>query len=344
MIKLYLDTGAIALLADGQVSDQQVQRLLEAARHHQAVLLVSAAHVIDISRSDDPPTQARMAAVIEAFPFKAAVVRRPQDHEKGGLDAALTGDASIDRPTTGSLPVRPFVRWDDFMRQEGFNHEHLDAISTTFSRFGEAKNLSFEGRRIAQAPPEMEAAMPHILSALVQASSAEEFIARLAFALPHLPMAPSQVEAIWPIMATSKPALLELAAERGVTLESMVLKLWKRPEAVGADLAGIGVKGGYDRWMEVARHVAPGTWLSALLVKANVRNERRRPGMGDSADQEHVAYLPYVDVATVDAHNHAVLSTALRQHPSLSVRLLKNPTRDFAEVIEAMNAASAGRT
>lgn len=343
MMRLYLDTGALALIADCDASPPEIQRLLDSVQRNSVVLLISVGHLFDIARGDEP-TRARVAAAIDLFPSKAVAFHRPQQHERAGLAAALSGDVSVVSPEPRSLPLRSFASWADFLRREGIGPEQLDQMAQPISLFGEAKNQSFDFRREHADPPEMAAILPQILSAMAQVSSAEDLMARLAHLFPDPSAARAWAATFWPIFEASKAQLAPIAAERGVSLENLLLKLQKRPEAVGADLAGIGVKGGYDRWLEVARDVAPGTWLSALLVKANVRNERRRPGMGDSADHEHAAHLPYVDVATVDAHNHAVLHPALKQRPDLQVRLLKNPTRDFAEVVEAMDSATAERT
>lgn len=344
MMRLYLDTGALALIADGDASPPGIQRLLDSVRRNGAVLLISVGHLIDIARSGDEPTQARMAAAIDAFPFKAAVIRRPQDHERAGHEAALAGDTSVVAPDPRSLPLRPFASWADFLRQEGIGPEQLRQMAEPFSMFGQAKNLSFEARSGQAEPAEMKTMMPDILSAMVQASSPEDLIERLAHIFPDPSVVQAQTAALWPLLEASRVQLAPVAAEKGVSVDDLLLKLWKRPEALGADMAGIGVKGGYDRWMEVARNVAPGTWLSALLVQTNESNRRRRPGMGDPPDHEHVAHLPYVEAATVDVHNYAAMNTAVRRRPGLSVRLLKNPTRDFAEVVEAMDSVTAGRT
>lgn len=85
-----------------------------------------------------------------------------------------------------------------------------------------------------------------------------------------------------------------------------------------ASIAWSAVKNGSALWHEHAPRVAPGLYLQHVSPYRRMRDRAAKPRDSDWADDQHVCYLPYVDVATVDG---AVLS---RIRPTLSVIRQRN--------------------
>lgn len=100
-----------------------------------------------------------------------------------------------------------------------------------------------------------------------------------------------------------------------------------------AAMAWAAVPGGDAKWHEHAPREAPGLYLQNVAPFRRIRDRAARPRDSDWADDQHLSFLPYVDIATVDGAVHSRISPTLdiiRKKDGFRRlgRILKNGDRD----------------
>jgi hypothetical protein len=104
-------------------------------------------------------------------------------------------------------------------------------------------------------------------------------------------------------------ALGELVKGAGGTPQRLVPQL--TAEQHGIPVWWRSVPNGVSRWLTAARSVAPGSFLRAIILRDKNKDSRRAPKLSDNADEFHVAFIPYVDVFTLDRENLAIMKRHL---------------------------------
>jgi hypothetical protein len=108
----------------------------------------------------------------------------------------------------------------------------------------------------------------------------------------------------------------------------------RRPELLSVGFAGADIRGGDDRWNALTSRVAPGLAIVAALSRNKRKNAARRVKGGDPADVLHVAFIPYMDLATIDAENLSAIEPILRlAQPRRNGAVITNPGRNLGPLI-----------
>jgi hypothetical protein len=147
----------------------------------------------------------------------------------------------------------------------------------------------------------------------------------------------------WPLVDRIWPLIFEHfqrhARSRGVSVEELLEHAICHPVSAAFGFAALGLRGGFDAWLEAARRVAPGLYFAAKLAQSNILDGRRQPDNGDRADYWHAVLSSYVDIATVDAHNFATLTRARAVANTIRpTRFLKNPGASLRGLIDAITS------
>lgn len=346
--RIYIDTGVLISLADDPAQGEYLRELTLAFRRSGSVLVVSVAHLLDLSRAVDRKSFDRVLRVIDEFPRRAEA-KLPASAELRLADALLAGTP---HPLAWSdLGLREVWSADGWCAsQEKLLEQYrlmlvlltlvpkaialvkspvfdLPGVRSRAARLRGSADLkravggaSFDevlssARDASLACGVVEAdadAVLRQLSELVAIIESPEEVARLvrlagiehkvdrnliAAVLDRIrtQMVPgTTIQRGYEYMRTE-------ARKFGGTFERLSDTLHGRPDRPKAPMSWAALKGGDDRWHEVAPVVAPGSYLGYALPFHRVHDRKATPLESDLIDDMHITFLPYVDVATVDA-------------------------------------------
>lgn len=310
-IRLYLDTAVILDIADGTLPRAEIEALHAAMVEHSAGLVLSLGHLWDLrsGRGVDRATEQRWCNAIEGFSSVWMVRSSPLKLEE---EALLLAEQQ--RPTGRDAPMPA----------------DLLSLAPVDSAEDLLRSLPWQiGPVLRMAGPMM--AVAETLSRRADSKSTRQ----LLFGLEKFPRTARALD--WMTRHTL-----------GLPIETFVRQMNKK-NAVGlssAPVRAITFRGGFEAWLAVAREVAPGQYLHVMLTRRKQQDLKRVPLGSDLADgYSHAAVLPYVDTATVDATNFAVLDIEAKKArcPRL-LRLLKNPgQKSLAPIVAALGDIARGR-
>lgn len=350
---VYLDAGTINRIADGDCAPESVAVLHAAMRETNATLVLSVAHIWDFCNGATEDTKARAARAIDAFPRRALVVDGPERTERAALDQQ--GDGKAFPLTSRVVPIWsprmfPLV---DFAREVFADvalMKHVSKFVNVASAFTHTTHLDAKNRRErrdakhtkpSQAREHRELT-ERVLTALFQVENAEQLRGVRTELLSHLPPAKrEEAEALLaPHFEAHAAKLIDgggVVRSRGLTPERGAQLTARQPSLTSVGYAGGGIRGGMERWYEVASAVAPGIALQVRLVDGNTSNVGREPTASDLADRLHMQYVPYMDVSTVDANNFASIKGLLpRLRCPRRGLVLSDPGPDLSPISRAL--------
>lgn len=341
--RVSLDSAVLMSIADGKRTTAEVSRLHEAMERVGAVLIVSEAHCSDAAAAEDAATRSRIATAIDAFPQSAYVLgdfaypqyvalRRFLDDAPDAAPAAPYDVVLLQRPQLGASLLCEPTQLAQFQSSARNN-----------AAFAQLQRFAYILRGAQSAPPGLVRSM---IPAIVRADTADK-LATAAFELvPELAAirdtpAAADRPAWWPALESAWPQiraqLHNMAAFRHVSVEDLIEHVIRQPVSAILGFVALDVRGGFERWLDAARQVAPGFYFSAKLAEVNVRDGRRRPDEGDRADHLHAMLAPYMDLVTVDRHNFEPLDRARRQATTIRPSVfLRNPAGSLQEIIDAI--------
>lgn len=352
---IYLDSGTINRIADGKCDPGSVGELHEVMRATQSTLLLSLAHAWDFCNGTDAATRRRVASAIDAFPGRALVCDGPEKFERQALNAVGDGkdfdptSSPLDRWSPKILPLSDFHReiFDDASIARG-----VDAIISLARNYTGASVLETGVRRQSRA--ERRAAtgksrgnrdlLERVQTAILAATSPAELrdtFARLVGALPEPDR--ERARALAEPILEGRLALMVSANESwrnlGMTPERAAQVFLKQHGLLSVDFAGALIRGGMDRWYEIAIKVAPAHAIKVRLAEAGTADDMRNPKVSDQADRLHVQYIPYVDLLVTDANNIAAIEPIVKKigMPRRAIAI-RDPGRNIRVLIERIGA------
>jgi len=369
MFLIYLDAGTINHIADGKCPPEQVADLHAAMREVGASLILSLAHVWDFCNNTDDATKQRVATAIDAFPSRMLIADSPEATEREALDRIGDG-AEFDADTYAPPHWQGrLFQARDFMRVcEPKVMDAADRFITCVRALTEAHRLGVQARRASTSGPSAQKqerdAVRAFLEGLFAAQNDEEIKAlvemRLASLSPEaraasdkmlkdgfekgIAMFPPEVREQMPqwsldlfcraVMQTRRDA-----ETHGITPGRAVQLAVKQPALNSVNWAGARIRGGMDRWYEIAGAVAPGMAIRVKIIEQNTGNAMRNPLHSDTADTIHVLYLPYMDLSVVDANNFsAYQSLQSKVRPRRKGVVVKDPGRDLRPLIQRIRS------
>jgi hypothetical protein len=297
--RLYLDTGVLLAIADGKEDAATVEHLIGTCDDHGVLLVVSSAHFQDLP--PDQPTQARLAVALERFRWLAFVIASPEDFEVfvTGFDIGLA--------------LAPNIRELNIAAAASVQM-HKNVQQKAFECFAAMQRIRAQNSEVSAIAREL-AAMTFV--SLLDGEPPRDMTTIFEGHRRHcgVKVGDREREAI----------LAELAPL--VTFLELVQELPNLPDD-WRTLALLRVKLSHEDY-------APGARLSSQLHRGFVQNIRRRPLRSDVVDLIHVAYFPYVDVATCDRAAFPLVSRRLSglKCPR-SVKLFRNG--QLLEVLRAV--------
>jgi hypothetical protein len=300
-IRVYLDTGVLADAADRTAPWDDLEPLLSAMSDTDAVLVVSLGHVIDLHRARDTVTREKMLEVVGQFERVMGVGKDILAAERAAVREGAEWEPGTVPPSLTLMPL------------EDPQRELVSAIAQDAANVvGMAHAADLSGRSAQGAPSKetntlFERALRAVASG--EAISVGDLYGPAANALPREIRA--QMEKSLAQLAPQFAKLRQKSqalGERGVTAAEFARQLAKRPAATEFDFDWFDVRGKHEAWLANARQHAPGNYL-VWILRRHQEQARRQLDPGDRADRIHAAILPYVDVATLDRENHAVIET-----------------------------------
>lgn len=346
--RVYLDTAVLHNIADqlgaheertNLPSRRSIQSLVDAVTESDAALLVSVGHIVDLVTADEE-TRARFVAALRLFPRVLGVACDPFSAQYQALRAALDGQPQSPR---WDLYLAEFPRVDDLVSSSQL--ESARSIAQEGARIHEGRRLAATFRR----PDErMKKRLPKLVQRLLAADSEHALAACLQewndgdmLTTEEQVVAGGDLTPVLDLFRQMKSRLEFLSELYGLEVSAMLEHVISCPESAQLGFAGLRTPGGFERWLETARLEAPGMYVVAALLKAQVRNVQRQPQQGDRMDFFHAFILPFVDVATIDRANFPALSRALLETQTARGRVaLKNPGADLRALVQAVRESA----
>ncbi len=318
---VYLDAGIINDIADGKKYPQSaVDDLHAAMREVGAALVISFAHVWDFARGTDEATRLRVSGSLNAFPAVVFLRQDPTSFERENL-REYGGRDDWQRDPSELLPRQIEAQLvEDFAAEVLLNPEIVSIAEQVVAVAMQATDADASARTSERqdagaAPP--RGLKVQAFAALTRAEPAADMLAfvraqfetyppeKRAEGEAAWPQIEAQINAMWlaiaPLLPQMRQAIEGLPADRIGRL--MVNK--SGLSAIG--FAGANIRGDDARRAEVMAWLSPGLAIVAALAERNAKNIGRTLRYSDRADLEHVKFVPYVDLATVDAANFDVL-------------------------------------
>jgi hypothetical protein len=313
--RVYMDTALLCQAADRKIAPGVVEKWFSAIRAAGAVLVLGPGHMADLHRRTDADTRNRLFELLARFPRVAAIDSSPAltGVEWERMEAQLTrqpSDPARDLPP-GDL-VLSYCTGDveTKFREQGYTAREwmdvaleLETLSSEASGFGlgaDPDRRSSRHRQLVERAFGMTArgedGIGYLLQNVVPKEKRED---------PAWPQCEAAIRAEAQSFAEPMQLLGLLTGRYGGTAERLARSM--KPEWHGIPPAWRALPNGRERWLELARRLAPGQYLKAMLLHDKNRDPARRPKPSDAADELHVAMLPYVDVMTVDRENLSIM-------------------------------------
>lgn len=353
--RVYLDSALLMDMTDAAIpgkpdarprfSEADVQAVLHAMRDSDALLILSLGHLADVMRNLNERTQARVATLLDQFPRVAMV--------EGDLSVEL-----IERVERGLMdPMSIDHRWDlplwegksmgSLLLRDSDYRERAKRIAQDNTRHYSFQKLGFELRQRKQANPKwLRELYPRMRFARTREqveTAVREALPQLGFDRDSTTNANDERMLDW--AGKFWPWLMELVVQRASAMNvdpsAFFERAIKLPTSVALGIRGVRTPADWKLWCEAALHIAPGLYLAVQLLESNFRDVGRDPDEGDRADIFHALLLPYVDLATVDAHNFAVLDRSwlsARRRPQATLR---RNGKDLVELAHAVRGLGA---
>lgn len=346
--RVYIDTGVLISLADDPAQGEYLRELTLAFRRSGSVLVVSVAHLFDLSRAVDRKSFDRVLHVIDEFPRRAEAVSATST-ELSRAEALLTG---LPKPLAWpDLTLRGIWSAEAWRASHATSLEQYRLMLMLLKLVPKAialvKSPAFDVPGVRNRAARLRgnadfkraadgASFDEVLSAARDASlaggvaeaDADALLAQLAefVAIIETPEEIAKLVQLAGIEHKVDRRLVTAVLDRiraelvpgttiqrgiermrieaekfGGTFERLSDTLHGRPERPKAPMSWAALEGGDDRWHDVAPLVAPGSYLGHALPFRRVHDRKAVPLDSDLIDDLHITFLPYVDVATVDA-------------------------------------------
>jgi hypothetical protein len=325
-----------------------------------AALVVSFAHVWDFTRATDEATRRRVGAAVDSFPLAVFMTDDPTRGERDNLQAYGERD-DWRGPPSDLLPQQlKAIVVTDFAGEALLNTTvvpQVEQLVGASMQMTEAEAFAREVARDAAVAPAKDATV-QAFELLAHAESADELLAFVRAEQLKPAGAAAQVEANWPQTeaavraqwAAFAPMRKQFQAQFGageVAAERAARLMLNKSGLSSINFAGANIRGDASRRTEIMAWLSPGLALVAALAQRHDKNVARDPRYSDRADLEHMKYVPYVDLATVDAANFEVVSRLRSKlRCPRQVRVLRNPQKGsnasaaLEEVIASIRALS----
>lgn len=303
-LRMYLDSGVLLDLADSLLGSKarkwsapEAQKFVDSANEAGATLIISLGHFADWIDAD-ASTRARVASLIMLFQRRALLYG---DALRGPMEL-LRKDAMGDY-------------WDlNLIQLE-------DPIAVIADLEASARSLANENRRI-------HSLREKLYNGLRATGRSKSMInALLRTLLVPVWKLPSSLLSVHQLSKSEQPRLQFLdyvrfawwrrpirrfleseALKHAISVDELVRVAVESPECIQFGFANPRE---FGSWLERARVIAPGIYLSAIYTRENERNRERRPQPGDRMDVFHVTVIPYVNIATVDRNVFKALERGL---------------------------------
>jgi hypothetical protein len=352
-VLVYLDSAVINDIADGKVPPNDVDRLHDAMRAVDGLLVVSFAHIWDFSNHTDHGTRTRVSHAIDAFPRAGILLTDPGEQEREDLRQNGDSDEGLRDDLPLELRSLRLELVSDFQRQVFDNAKLIAGVEQLVDvglKFVEAeRQAKLAGLAAVPKPP--RTFVEECLAILLSADDLEEAISRVSVLSDSISDPPMPIEsrqqidlqlrALWPSISASR----EILPNNGgapLSPETTARLVSRRPELVTVGFAGAEIRGGEERWNALAAKVAPGLAIVAALARNKRRNAARKVKGGDPPDALHVAFIPYMDLATIDGENLSAIEPTLRlMRPRRHGTVISNPGRDLALLIAKVTEVGA---
>lgn len=300
-----LDSGVLIDIADGTRPADDVNDIHDAMRDVGALLLVVPPHLSDLWPSTDTATRSRWQSAINAFPRKAVTLVLPAAAEKAALDAALAGCHLP--PQEPDLIIEEVV----IFRLEDLVDGETDRLLTTqggfASRSAEAQQVGHDAARADGHDQRTNVDNEFVAKVVEDLLAGRDLASMLA---PHA-LVPDDFQ----LLAANLPQLVSVLRSQ-IERHGGDARRAARALALGksvSDLSWAATKGGHERWLALAPDIAPGEYLAYELRRRRDADHTRKSRASDLADLEHVKVVPYVDLATLDRENWAVIEELVKK-------------------------------
>jgi hypothetical protein len=304
--RLYLDTGLLLDIADGNVKNENMDDLLATMARGPVLLVVSKDHIQDVLPLSRDESTDQFAAAVERFPHRAVVDREPHDIEPWSNGPQDIGLSLID--DVSGLVRHPAAR--PYMAKLSAAQEQLHRTSSVSQaeRRG-SPPLSAKANELAL----------RCLATLAGGLLGTDVSDIIAWFEPEFRGQISDAE-LATIIATLTPwAALVRDHVRSDADHERLFRDFR------------------DNFGDASRLHSPGMFLARRLAACWSRDLARKPRRSDSVDGMHASYFPYVDVATCDRSAFTCLAPHIESvRGSRTPRIFRN--NDLASVIDALRS------
>lgn len=322
-IRVYLDSAVLFDLGhELRLGGNEAARVCIDLSADDVVIVVSIAHLLDVSRADGATSKLNFQRAIAAFREVVFAQFTPRSFEWDNLEAAIAAwNQSRQEPQPpGSAPMLFAPMPADFISTaDGWIGERV-------RWFAEQSAVAANTVRGAWSPKarDVRRSARAMIEAIVAGRSVTEWL-----------------------QAISPDAVVTGEAAAGITtaFETMSGQVRARV-AEGHDPYSLlpqsfRVAGGEREWERIAAIVAPGMFLANAISKARERDSGREARPADFGDAEHVVFCPYMHVFTLDNESWSVVG-AEQFHRTANARILRNPTsRRWGPIVDAVAAVRA---
>jgi len=315
--RLYLDTAVRNNI--GRDQEPLAERLLEAAKSHSVLLVVSFAHIRDAMKPGDRDAPELISNALERFWMRGLVTKGPREIEpwqSGPTDIEVSRWGNVREFLTSPARDKELV-------------EHNDAQDTALV----ADIMVKAGFRSAAESGPVKKNLSKLEQALVSCA-----VQCLALGLE-----------------SDAASAIERCASYGNYTLSDEQRMMLFKQVLPAELALVAWRPYLDKLSDDERSMllkqlrstpdlAPGIALSNVVSYARHRDLTRNPDRTDSVDLEHCTYLPYVDVATCDNNVFGAVAKHLSSTRSAIRRVKLFRNGEIAELIRCLEQLPVAET